>query len=118
MFDSHIQIGDGLCLHSLRCVYDKQRTFASGNGTGYLIRKIHVPRSVNQVKDILFTFVVVLHLDSVALDGDTSLLLQIHIIKHLPVSHLNSVGKVVYILHAEFLLFYLFGVQRYVNGGI
>ena len=93
MFDSHIQIGDGLCLHSLRCVYDKQRTFASGNGTGYLIRKIHVPRSVNQVKDILFTFVVVLHLDSVALDGDTSLLLQIHIIKHLPVSHLNSVGK-------------------------
>ena len=128
MLDSHIQIGDSLCLYSLRCVYNKQRTFASGNGTGYLIRKVHVSRSVNQVKDIFFTLIVVFHLDSMALDGNTSFLLQIHIIKHLPVSHLNSVGKlqqavcqgrftmvnvgnnaeVAYILHSEFLLFLSF----------
>ena len=31
---------------------------------------------------------------------------------------MSNNAKVAYILHAEFLLFYLFGVQRYVNGGI
>ena len=36
--------------------------FASGNGTGYLIRKIHVPRSVNQVKDIR-NFCIIAHID-------------------------------------------------------
>ena len=95
-------------------------------------------RGVNQVKDILFTLISIFHLDSMALDSDPSFLLQIHIIKHLPGSNLNGMcklqqtvsqsrltvvnmsnnAKVANILHSEFLLFYLFGVQRYVNGGI
>ena len=95
-------------------------------------------RSINQVKDILLPLISIFHLDSMALDSDPSFLLQIHIIKHLPGSNLNGMcklqqtvsqsrltvvnmsnnAKVAYILHSEFLLFYLFGVQRYVNGGI
>ena len=70
-----------------------------------------------------------------ALDGNSSFLLQIHVIKHLSFGHLDGLGKlqqtigqsrlavvnmsnnakIAYILHSEFLLFYLFRGQRYVN---
>ena len=93
MFNSHIQVGDRLCLYSLRCIDNQQCTFASGNGTGHLIRKVHVPRSINQVEYILLPLIVILHLDSMAFDRDPSFLLQVHIIKHLPRGHLNGVGK-------------------------
>ena len=50
-------------------------------------------RSVNQVKGILFTLVVVLHLDGMALDRNTSLLFQVHIVKHLPFGYLDGFCK-------------------------
>ena len=84
MLDSHIQIGNGLCLYSLRCIDNQQRTFTGCDRTGHLIGKVHVSRSINQVQDILLTLIIILHLDSMALDCDTSLLLQVHVVKHLP----------------------------------
>ncbi len=138
VLNRHIQVGNSLCLYTLRRIDNQQRTLASGNRTGHLIREVHVSRSVNQVKDILLTLIGIFHLDSMALDRDSPFFLQVHIIKHLSRSHLNSLGifqqavgqsrftvvnmsnntKIAYILHSEFLLFYLFGVQIYVNGGI
>ena len=59
-----------------------------------------MPRSVNEVKGVIgcwllaigFLPVAVLHLDSVAFDGDATLFLQIHIIEDLilHVSHVNG----------------------------
>ena len=42
-----------------------------------------MPRSVDQVKDIFLTFINIFHLDGVALDGDSFLPLQIHVVQHL-----------------------------------
>jgi len=36
---------------------------------------------------------LVFHLYGVALDGDTPLFLQVHIVEHLPASYLNGFGK-------------------------
>ena len=35
----------------------------------------------------------ILHLYGMALDGDTSFLLKVHVIQHLSVSYLYSIGK-------------------------
>ena len=40
-------------------------------------------RSVDEIEDILLTFIIVHHLDRVALDGDALFPLQIHGIQHL-----------------------------------
>ena len=57
-------------------------------------------RSVNQIQDIFLAILLILHLDSVTFNCNTSLALQIHIVKHLTFSHLNgfcalqqSIGK-------------------------
>ena len=50
-------------------------------------------RSVDQVEDIFFAIVHILHLDGVALDCNTTLTLQVHVVKHLSLSHLNGLGK-------------------------
>ena len=128
VLNCHVQIRDSLCLHSLRSIDNQQRTFTRSNRARHLIRKVHMSRSVNQVKDILLPLISIFHLDCMALDSDPPFFLQIHIIKHLPRSHLNSVcklqqtvgqsrfpvvnmsnnAKVAYILHSEFLLFLAF----------
>ena len=92
MLNCHIKIGDCLCLYTLRSVYNQQCTFTSGNRTGNFIRKVYVPRSINQIQNILFTLVRILHLNGMALNGDTSLFFQIHIIQHLSSGHLYGVG--------------------------
>ena len=40
-------------------------------------------RGIDEVEDIVLPLHLVVHLDSVALDGDTSLTLQIHIVEDL-----------------------------------
>lgn len=48
-------------------------------------------RSINEVEDIgLSVICLVLHLDGMALDGDTSLSLQIHVVEHLTLSDLDG----------------------------
>ena len=125
VFNGHIQIRDRLRLHSLRSIDNQQCPFTCSDRTWHLIRKVHVSRSINQVKDILLPLISIFHLDRMALDSDPSFFFQIHIIKHLPWSHLNGVSKlqqtvgqrwltvvnmsnnakVANILHSEFLLF-------------
>ena len=86
MLDGHVEVRDGLRLHALRSVHHEQRTLAGGNRTAHLVREIDVSRRVNQVQDI----VAPLHLDCVALDGDAALLLQIHVVEHLPLGDLDG----------------------------
>ena len=40
-------------------------------------------RGVNQVKRIFLTILCIIHLDGMALDGDSTLSFQVHVIKHL-----------------------------------
>ena len=51
-----------------------------------------MPRSVYQIKDVLLTLIIVLHLDGMALDGDASLLFKVHIIEHLAFCHFNGLS--------------------------
>ena len=76
---SHIKVGNRLRLHTLRCIYDQQRSLASSDTTTYLVREVHVSRSVNEVEGVA----LVVHLDSVRLNSNTTLFLQVHIIQHL-----------------------------------
>ena len=99
MINSHIEIGNGLCLHSLCGIDDQQSSFACRYGTTHLIGEVHVSRSVDQVQDIFLaleflfvTMICMLHLDGMTLDGNASLLLQVHIIKHLSLRYLDCVG--------------------------
>ena len=50
-------------------------------------------RSVDEVKHIVLSLVLVFHLYGVALNGDAALFLQVHIVEHLPACNLNGFGK-------------------------
>ena len=57
--------------------------------------------SVNQVENVFTSLgpcvvrcpIVILHLNGVALDGDTALTFKVHVVKHLPFGHLNGLGE-------------------------
>ena len=93
VLDGHVKVGDGLRLHALRSIHNEQCALAGGDGARHLVGEVHVSRSVNQVQDILLALVHILHLDGMALDGDTSLLFQIHIIQHLSFGYLDGIGE-------------------------
>ena len=93
VLDGHVEVRDGLCLYSLRCVDDEQRAFAGGNRTRHFVRKVHMSRGVNQVEDVFFALVHIFHLNGMAFDGDTSFLFQIHVVQHLSFGYLDGVGK-------------------------
>ena len=90
--DSHIEIRDGLSLNALRRIDDEQRALAGGNRARHLVREIHVPRRIDQIQRVFFPFIRILHLDSVALDGDASFAFQIHIVQHL-VLHIAALDR-------------------------
>ena len=81
--DSHVEVGNGLSLNALRAVDNQQCTLTSSDRARHFVREVDVSRSVNEVEDICLTVVFVFHLDSVALDGDASLFLKVHVVKHL-----------------------------------
>ena len=64
----------------------------SGNRARHLVREIHVPRRIDQIQRVFFPFIRILHLDSVALDGDTPFAFQIHIVQHL-VLHIAALDR-------------------------
>ena len=92
VFQCHIKVGYGLSLYSLRRIHHQQCAFAGRNGAGYFIRKVHVPRSVNQVQDVFFSLIIIFHLDGMALNRNTALTFQIHIIKHLSFGHFHRLS--------------------------
>ena len=79
MFKRHIEVGDSLGLHTLGCIYNQECTLASCNRTAYLIGEVHVSRSVNKIEGIS----LILHLNGVGFDSNTTFFLQIHVIQHL-----------------------------------
>ena len=83
-------VRDGLRLHTLCGIDHQQRALAGGNRTADLIREVNVSRSINQVQDILLPVALILHLYSVALNGNATFALQIHVVEHLTFSHLNG----------------------------
>ena len=93
VLDGHIKIRNSLCLHALRSIDNEQRTLAGSDGARHLVREVHVSRRVNQIQNILLPLVHIFHLDGMALDGDTSFLLQIHVVQHLSFGHLYGIGK-------------------------
>ena len=92
MLNGHIEVRDGLCLHALRGIDHQQRTFASSNRTAHLVGKVDVSRSVDQVQHIVLAVQLIGHLNGVALDGDATLFLQLHVVEHLSLGDLNGVG--------------------------
>ena len=83
VFEGKVKVGNGLCLNTLRSVNHQQRALTRSNGSRHLIGEVNVSGSVNEVERIGLTIPYILHLDSVALDGDTLLTFEVHIIKHL-----------------------------------
>ena len=86
--DSHIEVRDGLCLHALRGVDHQQRALAGSNRARHLVAEVYVSRRVDQIECVFLSILYIFHLYGVALDGDAALALQIHIVKHLSLSHL------------------------------
>ena len=50
-------------------------------------------RDTSYEKNIFFTLVHILHLDGVALNRNAALTLQLHVVKHLSLRHLDGLGE-------------------------
>ena len=85
--DGHVEVTDGLSLHALRSVDDKQGTLAGSDASAHLVAEVHVSRRVNEIENVLLPLQAVLHLYGMTLDGDAALLFQVHIVEHLPLGH-------------------------------
>ena len=85
MINGKIQIADCLGLNTLRGIHEQKGALTGGDGAAHLVGEVHVPRRVNEIEDILFSIgrMDIPHLDGMALDSDTTLALQIHIIQGL-----------------------------------
>lgn len=82
MLQGEEQVGDRLCLDALGGINEQQRALTGSDGTGNFIAEVNVPRGVDHVEYIRLPIGVgVVHLDGVALDGDASLALEIHIVE-------------------------------------
>ena len=79
MLDGHIEVRNRLSLHALRGIDHQYGTFTGGNRTAHFVTEVHVPRSVYQVERMA----LIVHLDSVRLNGDAAFFLQVHIVQNL-----------------------------------
>ena len=79
-----IRVGERLRLHALRCIDHQQRAFARLQTARNFIRKIDVPRRIDQIELILDAILRdVSEPDRVGFDGDAALALQVHGVEHL-----------------------------------
>ena len=85
MIYCQIQIADCLRLNTLRGINQQQRTFTGRDRAAHFVGEVNVTGRINEIEDVLFPVggVYISHLDSMALDGDATLALQIHIIQGL-----------------------------------
>ncbi len=78
------EIGERLSLDPLRRIHDEDRAFAGGEGPGHFVGEVHVSRGVDQVELIVLAVGgTVAHSDSVELDGDAALALEVHRVEQL-----------------------------------
>ena len=79
-----VAVGHRLRFDALRGVDDKQRALAGTERTAHLIRKVDVPRRVNQVELVdLAVARLVLQCGGLRLDGDAAFTLDVHRVKNL-----------------------------------
>ena len=83
VFDSEIEVTEGLCLDSLACVHHQDGTFTGRQGTAHLVGKVHVPRSVDHVQDVFLPIPFINHAYGVGLDGNAALPFQVHVVQQL-----------------------------------
>ena len=74
-----MSIGHGLRFDALSGIDQQQSTLTRSHTTGNFVRKIHVPRGIDQVESIVIpVFSFIDHRHGVAFNRDPSLTLQVH----------------------------------------
>ncbi|CRH92299.1 Uncharacterised protein [Chlamydia trachomatis] len=84
IIQGQVNICQSLGFNSLCRINDQNSSFTGGQRTRNFIGKVHVSRRVNQVENVGFAVIsLVIKLNSIELDGDTTLALQIHRVQEL-----------------------------------
>ena len=84
MIQGQIYIGQCLRLDSLRSVNNQQRTFAGSQTARDLVRKVDMPRSVDQIQHISFTILCnIVQANRLGLDRDAAFTFQLHLVEQL-----------------------------------
>ena len=79
-----VEVRNRLRLNALRGVDHQQRPFARGDCARHFVREVDVSRGVDQVERVPLSVAGrVLHLDGVALDGDSLFAFEVHVVEHL-----------------------------------
>ncbi len=93
VLDRLVDVGQRLRLDPLRRVDHQQRAFAGGQAPRHLIGEVDVAGRVHQVELVgLAVRRLPVEAHGLGLDGDPALLLDLHIVEHLPAHHL-AVGQ-------------------------
>ena len=88
MLYRHIEVRYRLRLHALRSIHHKHGTFTGRYRTTDFITEVHVSRSIDQVEGIP----LMIHLDGMALNRNTTFLLQVHVVEHL-ILHIPNIHR-------------------------
>ena len=89
VLDRLVDVGERLRFHALGRIDHQQRALAGGEAAADLIGEIDMARRVHQVEHIILPVRrPVIEPDRLRLDGNPALLLELHIVEHLPVRHL------------------------------
>src|SRR5438128_4382044 len=84
VIDREIRIRESLRFDSLRCVDDKQRSFACRKASGDFIAEVHMAGRIDEIENvILAVFRVVIQPHGFGLDRDTALALEVHRVEDL-----------------------------------
>ena len=84
MVHRQVNVRHRLGLYSLGGINHQQCTLTGAETAGNFVRKIYVPRSVDQVQFITLTVLgIVIHRDRMGLDGDAAFLLEVHRVEKL-----------------------------------
>ena len=103
--DREVGVGESLRLDSLGGVHDENRSLARGEGPRDLVGEVDVAGSVDQIQGVVPAVPrAIAQRDGSRLDGDSPLLLELHVAPgHRPAHLENAVGKrslaVVYVRH-------------------
>ena len=70
-------------LNPLAGIDDEQSALAGGDGAADLVAEIDVAWGVDEIEHVFFAVLLIIHLDGVALDGDSSFSFEIHVVEDL-----------------------------------
>ena len=82
VLQGNVDVGQGLGLNALAGIHHQQHPLAGAQAPRDLVAEVHVAGSIDEVQLVLLAVgMVVLHPHRLGLDGDTSLPLQVHLVK-------------------------------------